>query len=40
MVIARLPGLPLMCGRGLACYLIGVKVRFCDPWHWRKKGAL
>jgi hypothetical protein len=37
MVVAHLPGLPLMCSHGLACYLIGIKVRFRDPWHWRRK---
>jgi hypothetical protein len=37
LVIADLPGLPFMCRRGLACYLIGVKVRFRDPWHWLHK---
>jgi hypothetical protein len=37
LVLARLPGAPFMCKHGFACYAIGVKVRFRDPWHWRKK---
>ena len=40
MVIASLPGLPMMCKRGFACYLAGVKARFRDPWHWRRKMSL
>jgi hypothetical protein len=40
MVLARLPGLPMMCKRGFACYLAGVKARFRDPWHWRRKMSL
>lgn len=37
MVLAGLPGLPFMCRRGFVCYLTGVRVRFRDPWHWRRR---
>ena len=39
MKLANLPGLPMMCRRGFACYLIGIRLRFRDPWHWRNAGT-